>query len=144
MPQINPMHITSQLAVFLANKPGTLAALCRTLSKAKINIYAIATSDSVDHNVVRLIVDEPRRALRLIEEHGALVVATDVLMIEGNNRPGSLAEIAETLAQAKINIEYAYCATAPNSSRGLLILRPSHVANALKALNKSGKVANPS
>ena len=129
------MQITSQLAVFLDNRPGTLARVCEALSLAKINIYAFSTSDTVDHIVVRMVVSDPRKALLLFEEHGTLVVETDVLMIEGQNRPGALARIANELAAASINIEYAYCATPPNAQKGLLILRPSNVKKALKVLN---------
>ena len=85
------MHITKQLALFLNNRPGMLARVCDALSEAKINIYAISTSDTVDHSVVRLVVSDADKAQQLFEERGTLVVATDVLMIECDNKPGSLA-----------------------------------------------------
>src|SRR5215813_8919235 len=129
------MQLTNQLALFLDNRPGTLARVCDALAAAKINIYAISTSDTVDHSVIRMIVSEPRRALLLFEEHGTLVVETDVVMIEGDNKPGSLAKLAHKLADAKINIEYAYCATPPDAKKGLLILRVSDTKRALKILN---------
>ena len=129
------MQIALQLALFLDNKPGTFARVCEALSEAKINIYAISTSDTVDHSVVRMVVSDSRKALLLFEERGTLVVESDVLMIEGDNKPGSLARICDTLAAAKINIEYAYCATPPDARRGLLILRVSNAKKALKALN---------
>ena len=129
------MQITKQLAIFLDNRPGTLARVVDALAKAKINIFAISTSDTVDHSVIRLVVDDARRALHLFEEHGTLVVDDDVLMIEGDNKPGSLAKIAHKLADAKINIEYAYCATPPAAKKGLLVLRISDAKKALKVLN---------
>lgn len=129
------MHIATQLALFLENKPGTLARVCDALRDAKINIYAFTTSDTIDHSVVRMIVSDMRKALLLFEEHGTLVVESEVLMMEGDNKPGSLAKIAHKLAAAKINIEYAYCATPPDAKKGLLILRPSDCKRALKVLN---------
>jgi hypothetical protein len=129
------VHIAKQLALFLENKPGTLARVLDSLQEAKINIYAFTTSDTVDHSVVRMVVSDPRKMMLLCEEHGTLVVENDVLMIEGNNKPGSLAKIAQKLSDAKINIEYAYCATAPDQKQGLLILRPSNCTKALKVLN---------
>ncbi len=133
------MHIVTQLALFVANKPGTLASVCKVLAKADINIYAISTSDTIDHSVVRLVVDDPKKAMKVFENHGTLVVETDVLMIDGNNKPGSLQIIAEKLSAARINIEYAYLATSPDAKRGLLILRPSNTAKALKVLNTRSK-----
>lgn len=129
------MQVTKQLALFLDNRPGTLARVCEALAKAKINIYAISTSDTVDHSVVRMVLSEPDRALRLFEDHNALVVEDDVLLIEGDNRPGSLASICQTLGEAKVNIEYAYLATPPSARKGLLVLRVSNAAKALKVLN---------
>ena len=129
------IQITKQLALFLDNRPGTLARVCETLAEAKISILAISTSDTVDHSVVRLVVNEPDRALRIFEEYSALVVDDDVVLIEGDNRPGSLAKICTDLSAAKVNIEYAYCATAPSAKKGLLVLRVSNAPKALKALN---------
>jgi hypothetical protein len=129
------MQITKQLALFLENRPGTLARVCDALSAAKINIYAISTSDTVDHSVVRMVVNDPVKALFVFEEHGTLVVEDDVLMITGDNKPGSLANLAHKLAAVKINIEYAYCATPPDAKKGLLILRVSDAKKALKVLN---------
>jgi hypothetical protein len=129
------MQITKQLALFLENRPGTLARVCDALGAARINIYAISTSDTVDHSVVRMVVSDPRKALFIFEEHGSLVVEAEVLMIEGDNKPGSLGRIARRLADAGINIEYAYCATSPNARKGLLIVRVSDPKRALKILN---------
>ncbi len=129
------MQLTKQLALFLENTPGTLARMADALGKAKINIYAISTSDTVDHSVVRLVVSDYRRALQIFEEHGTLVIEDDVLMLDGTNQPGSLSRIAHRLAEAKVNIEYCYCATAPDAKRGLMILRVSDPKKAMKVLN---------
>jgi hypothetical protein len=130
------MDIAKQLSVFLANTPGTLSEVCDELAKQKINIYALTISDTVDHAVVRMVVSNTKLALRIFEERGTLVVENDVLLIDGDNRPGSLATIAHKLSQAKINIEYAYLATSPGSKRGLAIVRPSNVKKALEVLSK--------
>src|SRR5216683_6325247 len=120
------MQITKQLAIFLDNRPGMLARLADALSAAKINIYAITTSDTVDHSVIRMVVDDYRKAIHVFEEHGALVVEDDVLMIDGSNKPGELASLAHRLAEAKVNIEYCYSATPPTAKGGLLIMRVSN------------------
>jgi len=51
------MQITKQLAIFLDNRPGMLARVADALAASKINIYAISTSDTVDHTVIRLVVE---------------------------------------------------------------------------------------
>ena len=59
------MQIVKQLALFVANRPGTLARVCEALSAAKINIHAISTSDTVDHIVIRMVVSDAAKAQRV-------------------------------------------------------------------------------
>ena len=42
------MKVVKQLALFVENKPGTLAAVCQALADKQINIEAISISDAVD------------------------------------------------------------------------------------------------
>lgn len=130
------VETATQLAVFLANRPGALARVCDALATAGINIYALATSDTVDHTVVRMVVSDPTKALMLLGEAGVLALESDVLTIETANQPGILAKIAERLADAKINIEYTYLAAAREMEKGLIILRPSDVEQARVALEE--------
>lgn len=128
------MEIALQLSVFLENKPGTLAAVCEALAEQKVNIYALSISDTTDHSVIRMVLSDPQKALHVLGERGVLVVENKVLLIENSNQPGTLAGIAETLAEAKINIEYAYLATSPKSETGLAVLRVSDTKKAVKVL----------
>jgi hypothetical protein len=129
------MEITTQLALFLANKPGTLAAVCDALAAEKINIYGLTISDTVDHAVVRMVVSDYKRALSIFEEHGTLVLENEVLMLEHDNKPGTLSEIAKKLAAENVNIEYAYLATAPTAEKGVLIFRPNNLKKAFEVLS---------
>ena len=128
------VETATQLAVFLANRPGALARVCEALANAEINIYALATSDTVDHTVVRMVVSDPTKALMLLGEAGVLALETEVLTIETMSQPGVLAKIAERLAEAEINIEYAYLAGGRGTEKGLIILRPSDVEKARRVL----------
>jgi hypothetical protein len=124
----------TQLAVFLSNRPGALARVCEELAGAKINIHALSISDTADHSVVRMVVSDPTKALMLLGERGVLALETEVLMIETENHPGVLGRIAERLAEAEVNIEYAYMAATLNSPNGLMILRPDDVEKAHKVV----------
>ena len=128
------MKVVKQLSLFLENKPGRLAAVCHALAENEINIHAISISDAVDHAVVRVVVDNPSRALHLLGEHGVLVIERDVLLIASKNRPGHLADIAQKLGDHKINIEYAYAASLPAAPRGAIVLRVDHVKRACRVL----------
>jgi hypothetical protein len=128
------MELVTQLALFLENRPGTLAAVCDALAEAKINIFALTISDTVDHAVVRMVVSDTNKALAIFEAHGTLVVENDVLMIEHDNRPGTLSDIAKKLAAKKVNIEYAYLTGGPHLKKGLMILRPDNIKKASELL----------
>ena len=128
------MKVEKQLALFVENKPGTLAAVCQALADQRINIFAISISDAVDHAVVRMVVSDPTKAMHLLGEHGVLVVEREVLMLEGRSRPGELARIAKTLAEHRINIEYAYSATPSDATKGAMVLRVDNSAKAKRIL----------
>ena len=128
------MEIVQQLAVFLDNRPGALSRVCNALAEEKINMFALSTSDTIDHTVLRMVVSEPKRAMDIIEERGALVVEDDVLMLDMSNKPGGLGEIAAKLSKAEMNIEYCYATAAPRSKKGVLIMRVSDPKRAMKVL----------
>jgi hypothetical protein len=98
------MEQATQLAVFLSNRPGALMRVCKAWATAEINIHALATSETVDHSVVRMVVSDPTRALMLLGEAGVLAIENDVLMIQRDNHPGTLAKIAERLSNAGVNL----------------------------------------
>ena len=109
--------------------------VCEALAADRVNIYGLTISDTVDHAVVRMVVSDTRKALAIFESRGTLVVETEVIMIENDNKPGSLSRIAKALASHKINIEYAYLASMPTAKRGLLILRVQDPRKVLKLLS---------
>lgn len=131
-----PASFAKQLCIFLENRPGVLSRLCRALSDARINLKAISVLDSLDHAVVRLVVDKPAAAKRLFEDHHLLVIENDVLALSLADRPGELGRIAARLAKAKLNISYVF-GSAPNGSRcGTIYLRVAGPRNRVLAALK--------
>jgi hypothetical protein len=70
----------------------------------------------------------------LLGEAGTLALETEVLMIETASQPGVLAQIADRLAEVEVNIEYAYLGGGRAAEKGLMVLRPSDVEKAKRAL----------
>ncbi|MCK4283331.1 MAG: ACT domain-containing protein [Candidatus Brocadiae bacterium] len=130
------MRVENQLAVFLENKPGTLARVCEALAQKDINLVALTVSDTVDHAVVRIVVDKPSEALSMLEDAGMLVVESDVLVVEVPNRPGALADVARRLADNDVNIEYAYGTASEGQPSGNLIFRTSDPQHAVQVLTQ--------
>src|SRR5436190_19276039 len=89
------VETATQLAVFLANRPGALARVCDALANAGISIYALPTSDTVDHTVLRIMLSEPTKAPTLLGEARVLTIQSDVLTIATASEPGDPGRVAE-------------------------------------------------
>ena len=128
------MKSVTQLSVFLKNEPGVLAAICDTLARQNINIHGMAVVDAVDHAVLRLVVNNPKNAMLILEERGMLVMDTEILQLSIPNKPGTLGKVASRLARAKINIDYAYAAAGPGTARTTVYMKVSDTKKAARAL----------
>lgn len=105
------MKIQKQLTVFLENQPGMMARICEVMKEIEVNILAFNIFGTVDHGVLRMIVDAPQQALHALGDRGILVIDTDVLEVSAENKPGKLDEISRALAKANLNVEYGYGST---------------------------------
>ncbi len=129
----------TQLAIYIPHQPGALARVCDEIAKAKINIEALGTEGASsgargDEMLIRMVVDQSEKASALLNEMGVVAVETSVLVIEGDNKPGMLAQITERLAKSEINIESIYLSASSDASKCVVILRPSSVEQALRTL----------
>jgi hypothetical protein len=131
------MPIEKQLSVFMENKPGRLSYICNALAEAGINIHAMSVHDTVDHAIVRLIVDTPTKALVILEEEGLYTITQDVVVIDIDNQPGIISSIAKKLYHADINIEYAYCTATKNQESGCLVIKTKDAEQTLEILDES-------
>jgi hypothetical protein len=132
------MDTMKQLAVFVANRPGTLAQICDTLAQNKVNILGISVADAMDHAVLRFVVDNATVAVHILGETGLLVLDSDVLAIALDNQPGSLSDVSRALGEAGVNIEYAYGGTRQADKSGTLFLKVSDTDAARAALTRIG------
>ncbi len=98
-----------QVTVFLENKKGRLAALCRALGDAEVSMHAMTVADTTDYGIVRIIADSPEKARETLIDAGFRVTLTKVFAIAVPNRAGALADLLEALDRAEVNVEYAYC-----------------------------------
>ncbi len=129
------IKIETQLAVFLDNRPGMLARTCQALANAQINILALSILDTVDHAIVRMIVDKPKEAEQVLSKMHAMIQCRDVVFMDVPNEVGALAGIAERLGEAGINLEYAYCTASSAHSAGSIVLRTNDLEATINALS---------
>lgn len=130
-------RIETQLSVFAENKPGRMAKICYTLGSTGVNIYSMSIHDTVDHSIIRFIVNNPTKALILLEEEGLYIITQKVVVVDISNEVGALGSIATLLARADDNIEYAYCTANPNLDTAMLVLKTRDAEHTLEILQES-------
>jgi hypothetical protein len=97
--------------VVLRDQPGELARLGESTGAAGVNIQGMCAFTGEGRGIIHvLIADEAvERAVTAVEEAGLGVVdRREVLVIDIEDRPGSLGELARELADASVNIELMY------------------------------------
>jgi len=128
------MQSLTQFSVFLVNKPGVLAQVCRELGKAKVNIVALAMMDAVEHGVLRLITGDSDQARPILRSLNVPMTQTDVLCVPMANRPGALADVCERLSASHVPISYMYCTTGATGGRTLGIFKVPDIKKAIRVI----------
>jgi hypothetical protein len=103
--------MATNLTIVLRDQPGELARIGEATGEAGINILGMAAFTGEGRGIIHVLVaDEQAGAARAALEGAGLGVADsrEVLVIDVNDRPGTLGELARTLGDANVNIELAY------------------------------------
>jgi hypothetical protein len=128
------MMMVKQISLFLENKEGRLARVCRILGDAGVNIRALSIADTSNFGVLRLIVNQPDTAYQILKQNGFVADITEVIAVEVPDQPGGLAGTLEILEKKSINVEYMYAFLGTTSQDALVILRVENIAGAVEAL----------
>jgi hypothetical protein len=130
-----------QISVFLENKSGRLAEVTKVLGANGIDISALSIADTTDFGILRLIVNDPVKAERVLKSNGFTVSCTNVIAIAVADKPGGLASALDILDKEGIGIEYMYAFVGKSSDEALVILKVEDTDKAMKVLkNKNIKV----
>ena len=128
-----------QLSVFVENKSGRLAEVSEVLADAGINILALSIADSVDYGVLRMIVDQPDKAMEVLKEANCAVNLTQVIAFGMAEETGAFAKIARVMADADISMEYVYAFNDYRDTKeALCIMRVEDNEKASAALQAAG------
>ncbi|MDF3000228.1 MAG: amino acid-binding domain protein, partial [Bacillota bacterium] len=100
--------LIKQISIFIPNKKGSLSQLTDILIEHHIDIRAIAVFDTAEFGILRIVVDDPDRAVDVLNKEGVVAKVSRVIAVEPEDKPGSLNTIFSILRDADINIEYIY------------------------------------
>ena len=126
-----------QISVVLKNVPGQLADLSVLLGKEGVNIRAISVADTSEVSTVRIVVDEPAKALNILKGHKFQVYENEVLALETPDHPGGLTAVVKPLKEAKINVHYLYPFLGRASDQAIVILGVDRIKDAEKVLKRN-------
>ncbi|HHF98917.1 MAG TPA: ACT domain-containing protein [Candidatus Aerophobetes bacterium] len=130
--------LVKQISVFLENKIGRLAEITELLGQNRINIRALAIADTTEFGILRLIVDNPQKAQKILEEKGFTAKQTDVIVVKVADRPGGLSEILKALKDFSLNVEYLYAFVKQSGENALVVFRIEDTQKALDIFREKG------
>lgn len=128
-----------QISVFVENKQGRLAQITSILAENNVDIRALSIADTTDYGILRLIVNDPEKAIKVLKESKLTVSITNVLGIGLPDKPGGFSLAIKTLSDAGISVEYAYAFITPRTEgEAYVIIRVEDNDAATKVCKEKG------
>jgi len=123
--------MATDLTLHLDDQPGELARVGDVLGKAGTNIAGLcAVTSGGGQAEVHILVEEPTCAFEALQGAGIKIASEqEVIVLDIEDRPGALGEVARKLGKAHVNMTTAYLAT---NTR--LVLAADNLADAKSAL----------
>lgn len=127
-----------QLSIFVENKEGRMAEITQILAENGVDIRALSLADTTDFGILRIIVNNPDLAVKVLRDKGMTVSLTNVIAIGIADQPGGFAAAVKVLSQADISIEYLYAFVSRSGGTAYVILRVENNGKAIDVLQKAG------
>ena len=104
--------LMKDLAITLADRPGTLAKATEAIAKAGINIEGAAGVPCGGEGIYHVLTTDAAATRRALEGAGFRVSGEQqVLVVDVPDKAGSAAQIFKRLAEANVNVTLFYVAT---------------------------------
>lgn len=126
--------IIKQLSVFLENKSGRLTELTEILAESGINMSALSIADTSEFGIVRIVVSEPEKALKILKDSKFSVNLTDVICLSTPNDPGGVARALKIFSEENISVEYMYAFS--TEQKALAVIRTDNIESTIEVLKK--------
>ena len=130
--------IVKQLTVFVENKAGNLSEITELLAANGVDMKALSIADTKYFGILRLIVDEPERATKVLKANGLIGTITEVVGVEIPNRTGELSKALALLAEKGQNVEYLYAFLAGTKDFANVVIKAVDNSAAVKILQDAG------
>ncbi len=132
--------IIKQVSIFIENKAGRLSEVSRILGDAGVNIRTLSLADSSDYGVLRLIVDDPQKAVDVLNARGITSSMTDMIALEVMDQPGGLADILDRIASLGLNVAYMYAFVEKVDGKAVVVFRFEDMEKASQKISQDSKL----
>lgn len=127
-----------QISISIENSSGHLLEIIQSLSDAGIDLRALTMVDSGNFGQLRLLVSDLGAAQGILAEKHVLARVDEVVAVEIEDKPGSLARILKQLVDDKIDVLYMYAFVRSSSANAVMIFRFNDNDKAIETLQKNG------
>lgn len=127
-----------QISVFIENRHGSLTEIPTLLGDNGIDLIALSIADTTNFGILRAIVSDNEKALRVIREQGYTANLTEVLAVAVPDVPGGLAGVLALLRDNDIFIEYLYSFVRRVGNDAIIIFRVDQPEAAGRLLTGKG------
>lgn len=130
--------LIKQISIFIPNKKGSLAQLTDILIAHNIDIRAIAVFDTAEFGILRVVVDDPDRAVEILNQEGVVAKVSKVIAVEPEDKPGSLNQIFSILRDEDINVDYIYSFIMRKKEMPYIVMKVDQQEKAVDVLTGHG------
>lgn len=131
-------NMIKQLSVFIENKKGRLAKITGLLADAGIDLIALSIADTTNFGIMRGIVKDPDKAIKVLKEGGFTASLAEVFVVEVPDEPGGLSNVLKLLDEADVSIEYLYSFVFAQNENALILFRVEDIDGAVEKLKQNG------
>ena len=94
--------------------------------------YGSMQKDSADFALIRILVEHTDKAIDLLSKSGYIFDIMPVIALEIENKPGTLAQMAQKFGEEGININYVYGSAMPGEKKSLFVFSPEDIDTAAR------------
>ena len=127
-----------QISILIENSPGRLYEVTRTLGDAGINLRALNLVDTGDFGKLRLLVSDVATTRQIAMKHHWPARVDEVVAIEIEDKPGTLADMLAPLSQQGINVVHMYAYVGFSSGKAVMIFRFNDIDKAVGIIKDNG------
>lgn len=127
-----------QVSIFAENKKGMMEKITGVLRREEINILGSVTNDSAEYGIIRMVVSNPQKAARALNEAGYLCHLIEVVGVELQDEVGNLNQLLLALSESNINVNYLYLSFNRDTGKPIMVFHSEDIMEVKACIERKG------